>query len=305
MSSLEEFFQLPLDAKLRIHRHPGSFWGYTVAHLDRTSSKLPWREMRSLGNNSVASENGIVDYFKSVSGKDFEPMGWVYDRYFREVKELSLKILELLAIGLGSDREYFQEFFKYGELNMRCISYPPCQKPEEVLGIGPHCDPSALTVLQQDQVEGFEVFVEGKWQRISPRPEALVINIGEIFMVVSTCPNVIGSVSFMRITVKWCDLEAAMRTRTRVSATDIRTHAAKKKAVTEVGSSRPPKKSRITTPSVPTRETNIPSEIVLKPVLALSVPTMLLPTEAPSAEVGMARDDGAVVELSAAPSVGV
>ena len=120
------------------------------------------------------------------------------------MKELSLKILELLAIGLGSDREYFQEFFKYGELNMRCISYPPCQKPEEVLGIGPHCDPSALTVLQQDQVEGFEVFVEGKWQRISPRPEALVINIGEIFMVISSSPS--SSLCFFSIffgSVRW------------------------------------------------------------------------------------------------------
>ncbi|KAG1369935.1 gibberellin 20 oxidase 2-like [Cocos nucifera] len=185
MSFLEEFFQLPSDAKLRIHRQPGSFWGYTVAHLDRTSSKLPWREMLSLGNHSVASENGIVDYFKSISGKDFEPMGWVYHRYLREVKELSLRILEILAIGLGLDQEYFREFFKDGELNVRCLSYPPCQKPEEVLGIGPHCDPSALTVLQQDQVEGFEVFVEGKWQRVCPRPEALVINTGEIFMISS------------------------------------------------------------------------------------------------------------------------
>lgn len=108
---------------------------------------------------------------------------WVYERYFGAMKELSLKILELLAISLGVDREYFREYFKDGESVSRCNYYPPCQVPEVVLGTGPHNDPNGLTLLLQDQVGGLEVFTDGKWQAINPQPDALVINVGDTFMV--------------------------------------------------------------------------------------------------------------------------
>ena len=87
-------------------------------------------------------------------------------------------------------------------------------------------------------------------------------------------------------------------------AADIRSHVSKKKAATDAGPSRPSKKSRVDTPSVPTRESDIPSETVPELVLVSSTPTMLLPTEALSAKTGMVRDEGAAAKLSVAPSVG-
>lgn len=69
---------------------------------------------------------------------------------------------------------------------MRCNYYPPCKEAGLTLGTGPHCDPTSLTILHQDQVGGLQVFVDGKWQVVRPRPDALVINIGDTFMV-RTC----------------------------------------------------------------------------------------------------------------------
>uniref|UniRef100_A0A5B6Z739 Putative gibberellin 20 oxidase 1-D n=1 Tax=Davidia involucrata TaxID=16924 RepID=A0A5B6Z739_DAVIN len=62
---------------------------------------------------------------------------------------------------------------------MRCNYYPPCQEPGLAFGTGPHCDPTSLTILHQDQVGGLEVFVNNKWQSVRPRQDALVINIGD------------------------------------------------------------------------------------------------------------------------------
>lgn len=99
------------------------------------------------------------------------------------MKQVSLVIMELLAISLGVDRSHYRNFFEDGSSIMRCNHYPPCQNSGVTLGTGPHCDPTSLTILHQDQVGGLEVFANNRWQAIRPRPDALVINIGDTFMV--------------------------------------------------------------------------------------------------------------------------
>ncbi|KAG6522912.1 hypothetical protein ZIOFF_020068 [Zingiber officinale] len=183
MECTDAFFKLPLPDKLRARRKPGSLWGYSGAHADRFSSKLPWKETLSFGHHD--SESCIVvDYFASTMGKDFDGMGRVYQMYCESMKKLSLAIMELLAISLGIDRSHYRELFEEGRSIMRCNYYPPCQEPEMTMGTGPHCDPTALTILNQDEhVGGLEVFASNKWQAVRPLHNALVINIGDTFMV--------------------------------------------------------------------------------------------------------------------------
>ncbi|KAF9609729.1 hypothetical protein IFM89_018177 [Coptis chinensis] len=101
------------------------------------------------------------------------------------MKGLSLVIMELLALSLGIDRLHFRKFFEDSNSIMRCNYYPPCQEPSLTLGTGPHCDPTSLTILHQDQVGGLEVFTQNRWQAVRPRRDALVINIGDTFMALS------------------------------------------------------------------------------------------------------------------------
>ena len=108
---------------------------------------------------------------------------WVYQRYCKAMRELSLVIMELLAISLGVDRFYYKKFFEDNESTMRCNFYPPCKNSGLTLGTGPHSDPTSLTILHQDEVGGLEVFANNKWQAVRPRLDALVINIGDTFMV--------------------------------------------------------------------------------------------------------------------------
>lgn len=107
----------------------------------------------------------------------------VYQQYCEAMSRLSLGIMELLGMSLGVGREYFREFFEGNDSIMRLNYYPPCQKPNLTLGTGPHCDPTSLTILHQDQVSGLQVFVDEKWHSISPNSEAFVVNIGDTFMV--------------------------------------------------------------------------------------------------------------------------
>lgn len=107
----------------------------------------------------------------------------VYQEYCNRMSSLSMAIMELLAMSLGVNRMHFKEFFKENESIMRLNYYPPCQEPDQTLGTGPHCDPTSLTILYQDDIGGLQVFVDDEWRSVPPYRDAFVVNIGDTFMV--------------------------------------------------------------------------------------------------------------------------
>ncbi|KAH6776613.1 hypothetical protein C2S52_014174 [Perilla frutescens var. hirtella] len=192
------FFKLPIDEKMRVHRLPGSFWGYSFAHADRFSLHLPWKEIFSCifcENASASDHSEGALFFKSAFGdQEFEKIRLDFQNYCKAMKKLSLTIMEILGLSLGVDRKFYKEFFEDGSSILRCNFYPPCQEPKQTLGTGPHCDPTALTILYQDRVGGLEVFSDEKWKSVGPRPDALVINLGDTFSALSngvykSCPH--------------------------------------------------------------------------------------------------------------------
>lgn len=72
----------------------------------------------------------------------------------QEMVKLDLKLLELITQSLELAAQRFHGHFKdQTKLNY----YPPCPYPELALGVGPHKDTGALTILAQDDVGGLEV----------------------------------------------------------------------------------------------------------------------------------------------------
>ncbi|CAI8607355.1 unnamed protein product [Vicia faba] len=182
---VDEFFCMQLSEKQRAQRKMGEHCGYANSFIGRFSSKLPWKETLSFrysGNNSCKT---VEDYFVNVMGEDFRQFGSVYQNYCEAMSNLSLSIMELLGMSLGVDKEYFRNFFEGNDSVMRLNYYPPCKNPDLALGTGPHCDPTSLTILHQDQVEGLQVLVDGIWHSVVPKEDAFVVNIGDTFMALS------------------------------------------------------------------------------------------------------------------------
>ncbi|PSR93386.1 Gibberellin 20 oxidase [Actinidia chinensis var. chinensis] len=183
---MDSFFELPLCEKQRAQRKMGEHCGYASSFTGRFSSKLPWKETLSFRFSAEEDSSNIVqDYFKNTMGEDFNRFGKVYQDYCHAMSTLSLGIMELLGMSLGVSRGHFREFFEENESIMRLNYYPPCQKPDQTLGTGPHCDPTSLTILHQDSVGGLQVFVDDQWHSITPNFNAFVVNIGDTFMALS------------------------------------------------------------------------------------------------------------------------
>ncbi|KAF6160350.1 hypothetical protein GIB67_019119 [Kingdonia uniflora] len=191
-SYADSFFTMPFVEKQKAQRKPGQHCGYASSFTTRFSSKLPWKETLSFrycaeDSNSNSDSNIVQDYLVNAMGQEFQEFGKVYQEYCEAMSTLSLGIMELLGTSLGVGRKFFKEFFQGNDSIMRLNYYPRCQKPDIALGTGPHCDPTSLTILHQDNVGGLEVFVDGKWRSISPKPHVFVVNIGDTFMALSNC----------------------------------------------------------------------------------------------------------------------
>ncbi|KAL2337412.1 hypothetical protein Fmac_011858 [Flemingia macrophylla] len=181
---IDEFFSMELPDKQKIQRKVGEPCGYANSFIGRFSSKLPWKETLSFQYLDDKSIKSVEDYFVKVLGEDYREFGSVFQEYCEIISNLSLEIMELLGMSLGVGK-FFREFYEGNDSVMRLNYYPPCQKPELALGTGPHCDPTSLTVLHQDQVEGLQVLVDGTWYSVAPREDAFVVNIGDTFQALS------------------------------------------------------------------------------------------------------------------------
>lgn len=102
-----------------------------------------------------------------------------------EVRKLCQSLLKYIAMSLGLRGNMFEEMFGVAVQAIRMNYYPPCPRPDLVLGLSPHSDGSALTVLQQGKGSsvGLQILKDNKWVPVHPIPNAFVINIGDTIEV--------------------------------------------------------------------------------------------------------------------------
>ncbi|KAB5521640.1 hypothetical protein DKX38_025959 [Salix brachista] len=98
---------------------------------------------------------------------------------------LAQGMAEILAENLGVSSTFFQENCPEETSYLRMNRYPPCPFSSEVFGLVPHTDSSFLTVVNQDQIGGLQLWKNGRWINVKPNPEALLINIGDLFQALS------------------------------------------------------------------------------------------------------------------------
>ena len=109
------------------------------------------------------------------------------ERYAIEVERVAQEILSMFAENLQLEADYFKNVFGSEPMNlMRMNLYPPCPRPDLVLGLSPHSDGGGITLLlQDDETEGLHVRKDNQWIPVEPIPYALVVNIGDLVEVIN------------------------------------------------------------------------------------------------------------------------
>ncbi|XP_057866446.1 codeine O-demethylase [Cryptomeria japonica] len=175
-----DFFKLPVQEKEKYAMIPGTIQGYGHAFIFSDEQKLDWCDMMALGTmpKSIRKEN--------LWPAKPSPFSDTVEAYSMEVSKLCWKLLSAIAENLGLNSNIFEEIFGENVQAVRMNFYPPCPRPDLVLGLSAHSDGSALTVLlQDDDCVGLQILKQNQWISVDPISDALVINIGDTLEVLA------------------------------------------------------------------------------------------------------------------------
>ncbi|KAH7042093.1 hypothetical protein B0J12DRAFT_579697 [Macrophomina phaseolina] len=105
-----------------------------------------------------------------------------------ECKELFRRVMGAIALGMGLEEGWFDEYTARGDNNLRLLHYPAVERGVfrrqdgvEQVRAGEHSDYGSLTLLFQDDRGGLQVLSpKGTFVDATPIPDTIVVNAGDL-----------------------------------------------------------------------------------------------------------------------------
>lgn len=187
MRETQGFFQASEQLKRSVQRSATNVWGFYDQEL--TKNTRDWKEVFDVGPAQASGPlAGSMPLWPDLP--DFRE---VLEAFATACERVAFHLLSAIAENLGQPPKALHGHFAKHTSFLRLNYYPICPDPAPVdsadeqtegnLGINRHTDAGAITVLLQDEQPGLQVYREGRWTTVSPHPDALVINIGDIVQV--------------------------------------------------------------------------------------------------------------------------
>ncbi|KAH9805219.1 Fe2OG dioxygenase domain-containing protein [Citrus sinensis] len=176
-----EFFQLPAEEKQKHARAVNEIEGY--------------------GSDLVVSDAQVFDWCHRLFLRVFPvhrrrlnlwpqhppEFSEILNEYAMKLKTVTEVLSKAIAKSLNlEENSFLKQFGDQALMQVRFNFYPPCSRPDLVHGVKPHTDRSGITILLQDrEVEGLQIRVDGKWYRVPVIPHALVVNLGDQMQIMT------------------------------------------------------------------------------------------------------------------------
>ncbi|MEO8017031.1 MAG: 2OG-Fe(II) oxygenase family protein [Pseudomonadota bacterium] len=171
---MHALFGAPLESKLAIARTAENPWGFYDRELTRHTRD--WKQVYDFG---PADGGALMPQWPSGLPA-FEP---IVREFYDQCGALAFRLLRVMARNLGMPAESLDAHFRPEHTSfLRFNYYPRCPAPDRPLGVNPHTDSGAVTLLLQD-LPALEVFHRGEWRLVEPVRDALTVNIGDIMQV--------------------------------------------------------------------------------------------------------------------------
>ncbi|KAL5774120.1 hypothetical protein ACOSP7_011677 [Xanthoceras sorbifolium] len=177
---IQEFFKLTMEEKKKYWQQPEDVEGFGQAFVVSEEQKLDWADMFYMV--TLPTHLRKPHLFPNLP----LPLRDTVEAYSIDLRNLAMKILNLMAKALRMEPNDMKELFEEGFQGMRMNYYPPCPQPELVIGLNPHSDVVGLTILLQvNEMEGLQIRKDGMWVPVKPLPDAFIINIGDILEIIT------------------------------------------------------------------------------------------------------------------------
>ncbi|MFB9121630.1 isopenicillin N synthase family dioxygenase [Bergeyella porcorum] len=182
---VKNFFSLPVEAKGK-YEIPGiggqrgyvGFGKETAKGFKSADLKEFWHFGQYLKEDSKYKSV----YPDNVMVEEVPKFNEVGKQAFQMLEKTGQYVLRALALYLGLDEFYFDQYIAEGNSILRPIHYPPItEEPDDAVRAAAHGDINLITLLMGAQGKGLQVQNhEGEWIDAIAEPDELMINVGDM-----------------------------------------------------------------------------------------------------------------------------
>jgi isopenicillin N synthase-like dioxygenase len=184
-AEIKKFFQLPQNVKDTYEIEGiGGQRGYTSFGKEHAKGKKEgdlkefWHFGQYVENNPTLE----AEYPDNVTVRELPEFNAVGKETYKMLEKTAQYVLRALALHLGLEETYFDDYIKNGNSILRPIHYPPItQEPKNAVRAAAHGDINLITLLMGAHGKGLQVQNhEGEWVDAIARPDQLMINVGDM-----------------------------------------------------------------------------------------------------------------------------
>jgi isopenicillin N synthase-like dioxygenase len=181
---VQQFFSLPLEQKKKYEiKGLAGQRGYTSFGKEHAKgSEAP--DLKEFFQYGQIARDNFTDeiYPDNVSVKEFENFDRTLTEAYRAFEKSGRAVLQAIALYLGLDENYFDEFIYNGNSILRSIHYPPITtEPVSAIRAEQHEDINLITLLVGASADGLEIFSkQNEWVPVTSLPEQIVVNVGDM-----------------------------------------------------------------------------------------------------------------------------
>jgi isopenicillin N synthase-like dioxygenase len=184
-TEVRNFFSLPLDVKAQ-YEIPGiggqrGYISFGKEHA-KGRSEGDLKEFWHFGQYLSEGSKYQGEYPDNVSVNELPNFNRVGKEAYQMLEKTGVYVLRALAIYLGLDEFYFDNYVKDGNSILRPIHYPPItQEPKDAVRAAAHGDINLITLLMGAQGKGLQVQNhQGEWIDAIAEADELMINVGDM-----------------------------------------------------------------------------------------------------------------------------
>jgi isopenicillin N synthase-like dioxygenase len=182
---IKNFFELPVETKQK-YEIPGigGQRGYVSFGKESAKGKKEGdlKEFWHFGQYVEDDPQRAKEYPENVEVKEVPNFNVVGKKAYQTLEKTAKYVLRALALHLGLEETYFDNYIHNGNSILRPIHYPPItQEPENAVRAAAHGDINLITLLMGAQGRGLQVQNHnGDWIDAIAEPDELMINVGDM-----------------------------------------------------------------------------------------------------------------------------
>jgi isopenicillin N synthase-like dioxygenase len=181
---VQEFFSLPSDQKknYEIPELAGQR-GYTSFGKEHAKgSEAPdLKEFFQYGQ--IPRDNyKEEEYPPNVQVNQIPTFNPTMEAAYRAFEKSGTALLQAIALYLGLDEHYFDNYVYNGNSILRSIHYPPItSEPKSAIRAEQHEDINLITLLVGASADGLQILTkQNEWVGVTSLPEQIVVNVGDM-----------------------------------------------------------------------------------------------------------------------------